>query len=103
MIVFLAPKLFYKLRLKIVDQDVEDFIFSIVKQTVEYRDEKNFSRNDFMQLLIQLKNQGYISVDKTDNDQAEGAEVNIKKIDMNQLAAQAFVFFIAGEVKLLLN
>lgn len=102
MIAFLTPKLFYAIRLKLVDQDVEDFIFSIVKQTVEYREEKNFTRNDFMQLLIQLKNQGYVSVDKTDNDQAE-AEVSVKKIDMNQLAAQAFVFFVAGEVKFLIN
>jgi cytochrome P450 family 6 len=61
---FMLPSLFHKLGLKVVDNDVEEFIFSIVKQTVEYREQKNFSRNDFMQMLIQLKNQGYVSVDQ---------------------------------------
>lgn len=103
---FLGPKLFHTLKLKGFEQEVEDFMFSIVKQTVEYREEKNLTRNDFMQLLIQLKNQGFVSVDKGDNaDKTEETKTNINKITMNQVTAQCFVFFVAGKkfFKLLLR
>ena len=96
LLTFAAPKLFHKVGLKTVDQDVEDFFFSIIKQTVEYRENENFSRNDFMQLIIQLKNQGFVSADKSEKDDGK-EDKNISKIDMNTLAAQVFVFFIAGK------
>lgn len=88
----LIPKMFYNFKLRTVDDDVEDFIFSIVKQTVEYRENNNFTRNDFMQLLIQLKNQGYISVDSKNEKLVEGAT----KLKLGELAAQCFVFYVAG-------
>lgn len=88
-----APKLFHLLKLKIVEPDVEEFIFSIVKQTVDYRKKNNVERKDFMQLLIQLKDEGYVSVDKNEQTQGE-----IKKLSFNDMAAQAFVFFVAGEL-----
>ena len=96
---FFAPKLFHQLKLKTVDKEVEDFIFSVVNQTVEYREKNNFSRNDFMQLLIQLKNQGYVSVDKEDKEVDDTKEESrtSKKIDMNSLAAQVFLFYLAGD------
>ena len=88
-----APKLIKLFKFKIIEPDVEDFIFSIVKQTVNYREDKNFSRNDFMQLLIQLKNHGYVSVDKDEKDSDNN---EVKKLSFNDMAAQVFVFFLAG-------
>ncbi|CRL03688.1 CLUMA_CG016217, isoform A [Clunio marinus] len=98
LITLLAPTLFHKLNMRILDRDVEDFIFSVVKQTVEYREQKNFSRNDFMQLLIQLKNQGYVSVDKGEKDSEEmkNHSDTKSKLTLNEIIAQAFVFFVAG-------
>lgn len=97
---FLGPKLFHKLRLSLVESDIEEFIYSIVKQTIEHREKTNFSRNDFMQLLIQLKNQGYVSVDKgeTDSEELKGAPSNINKLTIDQIAANVFVFFVAGKI-----
>lgn len=93
---FLAPNWFYKLGLRTVDAGVEDFIFSIVKQTVDLREKTNFTRNDFMQLLLQLKNKGFVAVDKGEGDE-EATHISDKiKITFNELAAQVFVFFIAG-------
>lgn len=95
----LGPNLFHKLKMKITDSEVEKFIFSIVNQTVEYRESKNVTRNDFLQLLLQLKNKGYVSVDKGEKEVDDEKDQNgsINKLDMKQLAAQVFVFFVAGK------
>lgn len=61
-------------------KDVTDFFQNIVKETVEYRENNNVERNDFMSLLIELKNA------KNDAD----------RLTFNEIAAQAFVFFLAG-------
>nr|CAD7423808.1 unnamed protein product [Timema monikensis] len=45
-------------------------VTQVVKETVEYREKNNVVRNDFMQLLIQLKNQG--KLDPEDEDPPNG-------------------------------
>ena len=91
------PSMYHKLGFRQTTGDVEKFLFSIVKQTVEYREKNNYSRNDMMQMLIQLKNQGYVSVDK-DADPEEAAKTKtVTKLTMGQLTAQVFVFFVAGK------
>ena len=97
MIQLLMPKMFYKLGQRAAGADVEEFISSIVKQTVEFREQNNFSRNDFMQQLIQLKNQGYVSVDsKIENNQK--SQESVTKLNLTDLAAQCFIFYSAGKV-----
>lgn len=59
--------------------DVSEFFLNAVKETVEFREKNNVTRNDFMDLLIKMKNQ-------SGSDQ----------LTLNEVAAQAFVFFIAG-------
>lgn len=63
-------------------RDVTDFFLNSVKDTIEYREKNNVQRKDFMDILIQLKN------DKT-HSESNGLTVN-------EIAAQAFVFFLAG-------
>lgn len=89
---FFMPKILKIFKYKFTNPEVEEFFLSIIKQTVEYREKNNVERNDFMQLLMQLKNQGYVSVDKEEN-----AEQELKKLNFLEMAAQAFVFFVAGE------
>jgi cytochrome P450 family 6 len=98
---FIAPNIFHTLGFKFLDDDLNEFFWSVVQETVGYREKNNFSRPDFLQLLIQLKNQGYLSVDKNDinNDEAEISKdktTDNKKLTMNQLFANVFLFFIAG-------
>jgi cytochrome P450 family 6 len=81
--------------IRAVDQEIEDFFFSIVEQTIEHREKTNFSRKDFMQLMIELKNQGFVSSDKGSD---ENVEVNARKMKVSEIAAQVFVFIVAGEV-----
>lgn len=50
----IAPKLMTIFRVKAFGQDIENFIMSVVKQNLEYREKNNVSRKDFFQLLIQV-------------------------------------------------
>lgn len=76
------PNLARKLRIKALRDDVGAFFMNIVQQTVAYREENGIRRNDFMDLLVRLKNE----------PKFEGDEL----LTLNEIAAQAFVFFLAG-------
>lgn len=92
---FFFPNLFKRLNIKTMDPEVEDFIISMVKQNMDYREKNNVVRKDFFQLLLQLRNTGKVQMDgewetKIVQNDSE------KKFSINQCAAQAFVFFLAG-------
>lgn len=91
------PALRKIMKLKFTPDDVEEFFYGIVNQTINYREKNNFERNDFMQLLIQLKNQGFLSADKGDTKWAEkDGKEEVKKLSFKDLAANAFLFYVAG-------
>ncbi|XP_055680720.1 probable cytochrome P450 6d5 [Lutzomyia longipalpis] len=91
---FMAPKVLDYLKLKQFDDDVEKFMVSIVEQTVKHREKNNVVREDFMQLLIQLRNSGTV---KDDGDwSAETVDKQKQTMTFNEIAAQAAVFFLAG-------
>lgn len=93
---FITPKISAYFKIKSVDADVEEFFLSMIKQTVDYREKNNVNRKDFMQLLLQLKNDGYCTVDANDKENTDVGEIDKTKLTLNELAAQAFVFFVAG-------
>lgn len=70
------------LSMKTVRDDVSDFFLNIVYDTVKHRETNKVERNDFMDLLINLKN---------------SSDPN-ERLTLNEIAAQAFVFFLAGEL-----
>ncbi|XP_055604105.1 probable cytochrome P450 6a21 [Uranotaenia lowii] len=78
------------INLKLTEPDVEKFFLSLTRDTVEYREKNNVERNDFLNLLLQLKNRGYLT------DNPEDSVKETVKLTMNEVAAQSFVFFIAG-------
>lgn len=75
-----------KLNLQVTPNSIQGFFMKLVVDTVEYREKNKIERNDFLSMLIQLKNNG-----KLDGDEKE-----IGKISFTDLAAQCFVFFLAG-------
>ncbi|KAF2898967.1 hypothetical protein ILUMI_07203 [Ignelater luminosus] len=81
---FAKPSLARRLRMCLTPKEVEEFFMKIIKESVNYRETKNFERKDFMQLLIDIRN----SV-KDDKENGIG-------LTFEELAAQAFVFFVAG-------
>ncbi|XP_037949037.1 cytochrome P450 6a2-like [Teleopsis dalmanni] len=81
------PKWARKLGMRKVHQDIHNFFMRIVHETVELRESQNIKRNDFMDLLIELKKTKSIKLDN-------GEELT--GLTVNEVAAQAFVFFLAG-------
>lgn len=69
------------------EQEVSDFFLSSIRETVEYREKNDIKRNDFLSLLLQIKNHGKINDDTGDA---------MEKLTLEQLAAQSFLFFLAG-------
>lgn len=86
----------------------EDFFFKIVGDTVKYREKNNVERNDFLDLLIQIKNKGKVEDESNDDfEKSCPSEKNIngKTVSQNSndihltnelMTAQCFVFFVAG-------
>lgn len=73
-----------RLHIKWFRDEISAFFTKIVHDTVEYREQNKVQRNDFMDILINLKNQ------KTDDKS--------KTITMNEISAQVLLFFIAGKL-----
>lgn len=71
-----------RLGIKFIRDDVSQFFMKVVRDTVEYREKNNVTRNDFMDLLIKMKNQ--------EKDEKTG------NLTLNEIAAQAFIFYLAG-------
>lgn len=71
------------------NKEVSEFFLSSIRETVDYREKNNIKRNDFLSLLLQIKNHGKIS-----DDVGEA----IGGLTVEELAAQSFLFFIAGFV-----
>lgn len=92
---FIAPKLLVMFRIKAVPMEVERFIKTIVRENLDYREKNNVSRKDFFQLLVQLRNGGSVQLDDQWNTIVKADEAQ-KTMTLNEIAAQAFVFFSAG-------
>ncbi|KAG5684481.1 hypothetical protein PVAND_013713 [Polypedilum vanderplanki] len=94
---FLMPSILSFFKIKITFDEVEEFFMSIARQTIDHREKsKENERKDFMQLMIQLKNQGYLSVDKDDENDQNEKQFDTQKMTFTQLVSQSFLFFTAG-------
>lgn len=81
-VTFSFPNVCRALGVRLISPDVSNFIMSVVKETVGYRENNNVQRNDFLQLLIDIKNK---KNHETDDD-----------FTIEKLAAQVYAFFAAG-------
>nr|UOV22656.1 cytochrome P450 6a23 [Epicauta chinensis] len=72
----------YLLRMKIIPDDVAKFFTQLVRDTVMYRERNHFTRKDFIQILIDMKN--------------NRENIDDNRLTVDELAAQCFIFFLAG-------
>jgi hypothetical protein len=68
---FMMPRLAIALRIANIPSDISKFFMKVVDETVAYRERNSVTRDDFMQLLIQLKNHGYLDTDIQDNEKVQ--------------------------------
>uniref|UniRef100_A0A1B6CF87 Cytochrome P450 n=1 Tax=Clastoptera arizonana TaxID=38151 RepID=A0A1B6CF87_9HEMI len=112
------PKLARKLGVRQFNKDMEATVMTLIKGTLDYRDQKNIKRNDFFQLLINLRDQEkegkfnvYTDVEHSPEDDVidqmkHAAKEYIEEIEDGGkdevfmtdeiIAAQSFIFFTAG-------
>jgi len=81
------PKLAKRLGFVRTPQHIQDFYRRIVTETVAVREKENIKRNDFMDMLIEMKNQKEMTL--------ENGEV-VRGLTIEEVLAQAFIFLIAG-------
>ncbi|XP_037050890.1 probable cytochrome P450 6a21 [Bradysia coprophila] len=80
------PNFAKRFKMKVTPKFIVDFFMPVIKQTYDYRvNSDDVKRNDFMSLLIQIMKSGQVR-------HGDGTEA----MTFNELAAQAFLFFVAG-------
>lgn len=83
---FLMPNILKYLRISSNSKFVTDFFMNLVHRTIDYRTKNNVNRNDFMQILVDLRQKDNDKDSKTSND----------GLTVNEIAAQCWVFFAGG-------
>ncbi|XP_020281102.1 probable cytochrome P450 6a14 [Pseudomyrmex gracilis] len=89
-----APQIADFFSLPFFDRNTTNFFINMFRDNVQYRQTHNVVRHDFMNLLIQLMEKGYVAPDE-EGDTANAPSAT-NKISMLEATAQAFVFFVAG-------
>nr|QZP43551.1 cytochrome P450 monooxygenase CYP6AB190 [Ephestia elutella] len=92
---FIFPELTTSLNL--VAPELEEMITKIVKAVINERDHKSSGRNDFIDLLLEIKEKGSMIGESLDKKNPDGTPKTVEfELDFHLLVAQVFVFFGAG-------
>lgn len=70
-------------------------MINIVKDQIEFREKNNVSRKDFIQILIQLRNNSKM-IEDSDSWEVKTSSTELKHMSIEQCAAQVFLFYVAG-------
>nr|AIJ00768.1 P450 CYP6 family protein 8 [Plutella xylostella] len=88
---FAFPGLLKTLSMSLFPKPVKDFFYGMVRRVMEERNGEPSGRNDFMDLLLEMKEKKIHGVKKHEGDKERSVV-----IDEDVMAAQAFVFYVAG-------
>jgi cytochrome P450 family 9 len=101
-----APKLMKALKVKLFDKEMDEFFQGAILDTIKTREEKGIVRHDMINLLIQAKkgtlSHNHAEEEKITDGFATVEESNVGKSEVKRkwddldLAAQCFIFFLAG-------
>ncbi|KAG5892443.1 hypothetical protein JTB14_009851 [Gonioctena quinquepunctata] len=85
--VIFTPHWFLRaLNFSVIGSKIRNFFYHMALETIKYREDNDIVRNDFMHMMVQMKNGKLVD----DNGRATG------NLTMNEIAAQCFFFFLAG-------
>ncbi|CAH0696923.1 unnamed protein product [Spodoptera exigua] len=90
------PSIFYRIGLKIFPSTIDRFFFKLLTGVFESRDYKPSPRNDFVDLLLNLKKEDHITGDSISNVKTGNEKKVQLKVDDELLVAQCILFFSAG-------
>ncbi|XP_055390571.1 probable cytochrome P450 6a13 [Condylostylus longicornis] len=87
---------FRKIGFRVFDKESTNFFYNLVKETIQMRKDKNIFRNDLMQILMSMME---INDSTKQSSITKSPEEDIgdgKILNLNDVAANAFMFFFAG-------
>ncbi|XP_023934738.2 cytochrome P450 6B1 [Bicyclus anynana] len=89
----LYPGVLKKFNASVFTEELANFFIGLVRDSIEGRNGMPSNRKDFIDLVLELKNQGNIlETNKTKDESA----VNCIQLTNEVIAAQAFIFYVAG-------
>jgi len=95
-VLFFLREIAQKFKFNITVTEIESFFTKLVAETVAYREQNGIERADMLQMLMQLKNKGFVQPkDGEETDVPEDGQPG-GKLTMNEMVAQVYIFFIAG-------
>lgn len=71
----------------------KNYMLDLVKNTMEYRETNNVARNDFIQLLMQLRNTGKVDEDNNTAFASVSKTGSSKALTLGQCTAQVSLLF----------
>lgn len=103
-VVVVFPKLAKKLNLTFMPKRAVDYFSEIVRKALESRKNGSTVRRDFVQLMVNLQEKGYVELEKSDpnddylniDDKSFNADDGKIELTDDVMASQAFVFLVAG-------
>lgn len=75
-------------------ETIKKFFVNALHEVVEFREKNKIHRNDFLELLLLLKNGG--KAEEGPNKPSQSGKAAIASISLNELTSHCFVFFIGG-------
>jgi cytochrome P450 family 6 len=88
----LMPSLAKRFGLSVTPTDVSNYFRKMVRETVEYREKNGIQRNDFMHLMIQLKNKTLTTSDEG-SSMYPGSELALGNTGFGMYTITNFYFF----------
>ncbi|KAL0853171.1 hypothetical protein ABMA27_012929 [Loxostege sticticalis] len=90
------PSVFYKFGFKTFAPDINTFFFDLTTNIFKARNYEPTTRNDFIDCILNLKKNGYITGDKVSNSKTGGNDKVVMEVDDDLLVGMCIVFFAAG-------
>ncbi|KAI4488089.1 hypothetical protein M0804_004937 [Polistes exclamans] len=88
-----TPKILEIFSIPVIGKNISEFFINVFKTTVEYRKVNNIVRDDFLNLIIQMIENGYVEYDE---GKKPNVQKKVKKFTMLEGVAHSYGYYLAG-------